>query len=481
MKTYLNRVAWLLVLLALGTSCGGEPALWVRLAEWPTKAATLNVVPWLNGIRNSAIIVPQDSPGFVVTLPEGTTGELRLQIVALDSELCKIGTTEVTAALGPALRVTREQVAQFEMLKEPVCTLSLDLPLGVSVINPSPLRLACSPEGVRCEADFSKYSTVTIEPSFDHHTYAKLSAYGAICDEEGTCSIDMDRSKHSQVQLTARACSEKGFCSYRVMQQEGALNGVWGNNADTVWAVGAGGTVLKWNGKAWAAQPSGTTQDLYSVGGSAADAVWAVGASGTILRWDGIAWSSLPSGTLASLYGVWSSDANNAWAVGTGGTILRWNGKAWSSLPSGTTEHLYSVWGSDANNIWAVGDYGTTRKWNGWTLTAHDDTNIQTLYAVWGSDVNNVWSAQKYGWIFKWEGEAWVSKYINSPSHVLYGVWTSGANHVWIVGQRGTIRKWDGSTLSSQDSGTEDLRGVWGSSQSDIWVVGGAGTILRRK
>jgi hypothetical protein len=47
-----------------------------------------------------------------------------------------------------------------------------------------------------------------------------------------------------------------------------------------------------------------------------------VGFGGTILEWNGTAWTAQNSGTTNSLTGVWGADANNVWAVGGTGTIL---------------------------------------------------------------------------------------------------------------------------------------------------------------
>ena len=98
---------------------------------------------------------------------------------------------------------------------------------------------------------------------------------------------------------------------------------------------------------------------LYSVWGSGTNNVWAVGASGTILHWDGSAWTSALSGTTNHLIGVWGSGASDVWAVADSGAILHWDGSAWTSVPSGTTNFLRSVWGSGASDVWAVGADGT--------------------------------------------------------------------------------------------------------------------------
>jgi hypothetical protein len=81
--------------------------------------------------------------------------------------------------------------------------------------------------------------------------------------------------------------------------------------------------IRKWNGTTWAAQTSSTTRTLYGVWGTDANNVWAVGVGGTIVKWNGTTWAAQISGTTNLLWGVWGTDANNVWAVGEGGTILR--------------------------------------------------------------------------------------------------------------------------------------------------------------
>ena len=54
----------------------------------------------------------------------------------------------------------------------------------------------------------------------------------------------------------------------------------------------------------WISMTSGTTADLSGVWGSSGEDVFAVGAFGTILHYDGTAWSLMDSGTTEGLYGV---------------------------------------------------------------------------------------------------------------------------------------------------------------------------------
>jgi hypothetical protein len=485
MQTYLSRIAWALILLVLGTSCGGEPRLWVRLAEWPVGAETLHVVPWINGVPQKEITVPNGTPGFVITLPEGTIAEIRLQITALDGELCKVGTAEVTEALGPALRLTHEQEVQIEMLDGgPVCTLSLEFPSDVSVVRSTPPGLVCPTGSVRCEAEFPKGSVIEFELGFEPHKYSKVSASEASCTEQGTCSISLAKSKSSEVTTKGRTCSTDGFCLYELANQNGMLFGVWGIDANNVWAVGAGGTVLKWDGKVWTPQENRSTDNLYSVWGSDANNVWAVGTGGTVLKWDGSGWLSNPKKTSQTLRGVWGSDNKHVWAVGYGGTILNWNGEAWATQanPDPDMEDLNAIWGNNANNVWAVG--GTILNWNGddWKLVP--SPFVASLYGVWGSGLNKFWAVGFRFVIFQWNGSEWIdAQYDRGSGYGFNGIWGSDENNIWAIGESNTIVRGGVGGWPSRSTGTEknSLRGVWGSSARDIWVVGASGTILRRK
>ena len=62
------------------------------------------------------------------------------------------------------------------------------------------------------------------------------------------------------------------------------LRAITGTAANDVWAVGDGGTVVRWNGKAWASVPSGTTADLLAVTKAPGGSVWIGGVRGILRR-----------------------------------------------------------------------------------------------------------------------------------------------------------------------------------------------------
>ena len=104
-----------------------------------------------------------------------------------------------------------------------------------------------------------------------------------------------------------------------------ALTAAWGSGPSDVWAVGEGGTILHWNGSAWADASSGNSSLYFrGVWGSGRNDVWAVGDKGAVLHWDGSAWAAVASGTTSNFYGVWGSGPNDVWAVGSHSAILHY-------------------------------------------------------------------------------------------------------------------------------------------------------------
>jgi len=145
-----------------------------------------------------------------------------------------------------------------------------------------------------------------------------------------------------------------------------ALAGVWGSGPADVFAVGAGGTILHYDGANWSGMVSGTTNDLLGVWGTAWNDVFVVGMGGTILHYDGANWSAMASGTANHLLCVWGSGPLDVFAVGVGGTIQHYTGALpWANMASGTPNSLAGVWGSGPLDVFAVGVGGTILRYGG--------------------------------------------------------------------------------------------------------------------
>ncbi len=128
------------------------------------------------------------------------------------------------------------------------------------------------------------------------------------------------------------------------------LHGVSCSDTSNCIAVGAGGTIVVTadGGATWSSQASGTTEDLYAVTQTYAGG-YAVGAGGTILNYNGSSWASQPSGTTENLYGVAIGGycgGGLGWclmAAGAGGTLLQDRDTGWAPTSSGTASDLYGL------------------------------------------------------------------------------------------------------------------------------------------
>jgi len=115
-----------------------------------------------------------------------------------------------------------------------------------------------------------------------------------------------------------------GFSAIDPVDVGATFKAVWGSGANDLYVVGAGATVVHFDGQAWAEQDAGAVADLDGVTGHGRD-VFAVGGTGTILHSSdgGVTWTAQVSGVAADLHAAWASAEGEVWVVGAAGTILR--------------------------------------------------------------------------------------------------------------------------------------------------------------
>ena len=260
--------------------------------------------------------------------------------------------------------------------------------------------------------------------------------------------------------------------------QGGRISGVWGSSATDVFAVGASGIVLHYDGRTWSTIENGPMLDLLSVWGSSGSDVFVVGYPGVCLHYDGKTWSPMKSGTFNDLYSVWGSANNDVYAVGAGGTLLHYDGSTWSAVKRSTWSCLYGVWGSSAQDIFVVGGSGTILHYDGSDWSPMDSGVTDNLNAVWGNAGDDVFGVGDNGTIVHYDGVAW-SPMVSGTSVELDSVWGSTPNDIFVVGDAGTILHYDGLGWSPMSSGTTNwLISVWGHSSDDVYAAGANGTLL---
>ena len=257
------------------------------------------------------------------------------------------------------------------------------------------------------------------------------------------------------------------------------LNAVWGTSGSNVWAVGAAGTILHWNGTKWSTVPSGTTATLSGISGTSATDVWAVGQGGTTLHYDGVSWTAAPNAPL-NLVRVWNSSPTDVWATGNYPVPIHYNGTSWQNVTPQQVNPPLGLWGFSAHDVWAV----RTASGSGWIfhgdltgwgapVKSFDNTRLN---AIWGSSPSDIWTVGVQA-AAHYNGVTWSLS--GGAGGVLNAISGSSASNVWAVGDDGKIAHYDGSMwLTVPRFVLARLNGVWVNSPTDVWAVGANGVIL---
>ncbi len=256
------------------------------------------------------------------------------------------------------------------------------------------------------------------------------------------------------------------------------LNAVWGSSARDVWAVGAYGTVMHYDGTAWSAGTSGTEEHLFGVWGVSPSDVWAVGYNGTIIHYDGNTWGSQDSGGTDILLDVGGTSATDVWVTANSGNIYHYKGNTWSFEPSGQQYALTDIWAYSPSDVFVAGSGGNVLNYDGANWLHMISPTYQGLFGIWGTSPGNVWVVGGHHYIGNWYGAGWYGAE-GDTSDSLYDIWGSSENDVFAVGENGFITHWGGAAWTEMNSGVvTDLFGVWGSSSSDVFAVGSDGTTI---
>lgn len=289
---------------------------------------------------------------------------------------------------------------------------------------------------------------------------------------------------------------------------------LWGSAPTDVFAVGnmgATGEIFHWDGLSWSQFQLSASPKLASVEGSSAAEVFAVGAGGSILRYTGNGWASTtqPAPAVAKLYGVWAASPTELFATAETGKLLHYVDLP---MPKWTVDTSNSVvmngiTGRSASDVTAVGE-GTSVHWNGSTWAAMSSTALNsavavatngTQYASAGEFVatnpgTSTWTqlttdAASYRAIWFTSAKYWIA----GPSGVGHvdgtsatsdltgaynALWGTSDSDVFAAGAA-TIQHFDGTAWTAQPPDTSaTLAGLWGRASDDVFAVGAGGTVV---
>lgn len=257
---------------------------------------------------------------------------------------------------------------------------------------------------------------------------------------------------------------------------ENNINATFILDENNMWAAGANGLILYFDGTSWIPAESGSTATLNGLYFISETDGYAVGNGGVILHYDGLTWAENVSGTTKDLTGVSFADANSGWAVGSGGVILQYNNGTWSEEISGSTKDLTGVSVVNTGDVWVCGKAKTVLHYDGsnWSL---QEVGTRDYSSISFSSPTSGWVVGKSGSIYMYDGMQWLPQ-VSGTSKDLLSVSFDGMLG-YAVGKTGALVTYTGSWTLGDGVVSTDLNSVY--IKDGLGLLGGvSGTIVSK-
>ncbi|HNN97694.1 MAG TPA: hypothetical protein PKI03_35760, partial [Pseudomonadota bacterium] len=376
--------------------------------------------------------------------------------------------------------------------------------------------------GSVCRADVPKQQSLVLTAVPDHGNY--FAGWGGACQgTERTCEVWTEKSLEVVALFSPQVCLHRNFCWDNPIPTGRPATGLFAIDNDDIWAAtdDQGGSLLRWNGIGWMAQPDSvfsaptratfrqfwassrsdiwaidnhglwhfdgatyspqalSVSGLGSVHGRAGNDVWVVGAGGVSMHFDGSAWTPQPTGVSARLTAVWVAADGTAWAGGEGSTLLYWDGVAWSRVVSPLAGDIRKIAGSSATDVWAVVSSGMLhfdgKTWSN-AVTAPRLTDIQVLAPdnIWGHNGAQVHHSDGTGWL------AYTGPRVGQMVATKADVWVFEEGTGQIFRKQGTSFSalYPSFRMPTPIFNAPHLWQVWMSDPDNAWAVGDGGALL---
>lgn len=175
---------------------------------------------------------------------------------------------------------------------------------------------------------------------------------------------------------------------------------------------------------------SPTSQNLRSIWADPDGGAWAVGLGGTIVRYDGSSWSLADSPTSVTLRHVQGTAANDVWAAGDNGVLVHWDGAEWSTADSPTTDSFNRVYPISSSDVLVLSISAYRGQPGAW-----EDLDLPGVYDPgWVTSPSDIWLFDSLGDFIHHDGSTWTE--VSTPVSgvpLWYDSWSDG-DDIWLIG-----------------------------------------------
>lgn len=487
----------LLLLTVLSCSKTAGPFVALKVSGLPPETTKLRVTAtYLDVPQTREIDVVAGTQEVPITLdfPADSFGTLKVTAEATDGS-CALARKESSFELADN-QLYDQGVVTLDPVPLTACSfktfklkVAISDPTGGSVLSSVP-GIDC---GATCEANFRPNTQVTLNAKvflgYDIVSWSEPS-----CGTSVNCPLTLTADK--TVTLTIAPCT--GWCEESPPAVTTDLYSIWAADANTAYAVGASGVILKRDVTGWQQMTSNTGQPLYGVGGFQS-ALYAAGGAGTVLSFEGGRWVKItvPDGAKNETLRTASVDqAGYAFALGTKGTYLRRDPGAQAFVVDGADLKMKDILASDVKTG-GLGALGGNRtfvtadsrvfEYSCFINRGEQNLSIGAINDVWMQDADTVYVVSATGAIRRGTRNGllctlgnWATQASNVTT-ALRSIHGTAANNIYIVGDNGVVLKSTNGTTWAPETvakaGTKQLNGVY-TVGTDVYVVGNNGLIL---
>ncbi len=446
------RLLLLLAAMAIG-SCGkpAGPFVTVLLSNFPPETKSVTLTVSIQGVDRTERFSGNDKLSLVtIEFPVGTRGTASLSAQTLTDKDCLLGAGKSEVAIDD----DRAFDVGVPIVAEPLSRCGLNgVKLTVKKMGSAQGIVSSNPAGVLCDSscseqvvEFRQGSQVMLTTQVGGDD--ELAGWSGACTGSlPSCTFTMDGDK--TVVVTINRC--QGFCPLPSTGTSADLYAVWGSSPSSLYAVGLGGAIVKFDGTSFSPMTSGTTSTLRAISAPRDNPsrVLAAGDAGTLIELSGTTWKAFsPAAPNFQITGVAANTSGSIYIAGASGNYRRLEGSSWNT----------------------PGTYNNNKNLTGISFMPGNEEHFMSG----ASGLLVRYNPAEL--IFKYPGQT------TNTSANLSGVW-AGSTAIYLIGDNGTIVKrnagnsQDGQVMQSGTSA--NLRSVYGANNQTIFVVGDGGTVLK--